>query len=95
MGYDKHTPGTWQISEATLNNHHQRSVNIKCRGEVIAMALGIGHNGERNANARLIAASPKLLEACVQVIESGMSGFSPDLKNLVQNAVMKAIRESG
>ncbi len=67
----KHTPGPWE-SQATAGyeTHGQRAVYAEENGKDIAIV----YDGE--ANARLIAAAPELLEACKALVGSDHDGKS-------------------
>lgn len=65
----KHTPGPWRL----MNSHKAGFLNVYTThdtGELEAtdficeIGPGARNEGEINANARLIAAAPELLEAC-------------------------------
>lgn len=56
---NKHTPGRWMVAGRDQND----SIDIKADGLFIAEAIGGLADGEQEANARLIAAAPDLLEA--------------------------------
>jgi hypothetical protein len=70
MSKQKHTPGPWNLSDGA-NGEWQvtapDAVDLKGEDWSVAMVFGsVGHdggNGESDANARLIAAAPDLLEA--------------------------------
>ncbi len=49
----KHTPGPWKIDSYNLN--------VYCAGGLLAKVYGHLINGERHANANLIAAAPEML----------------------------------
>lgn len=49
----KHTPGPWRIDPDNFNVYSDG---------LLAQVYGHTHNGERLANAQLIAAAPELLE---------------------------------
>lgn len=55
----KHTPGPWK-------NRKGSGVISSGKWHKLATAHTTGTTGERDANARLIAAAPELLEACKQ-----------------------------
>ena len=58
----KHTPGPWEISrDAVPEGYTQNTVYAERDGERVATAF------RNDANARLIAAAPDLLEACKYV----------------------------
>ena len=52
----KHTPGPWLYNDTTAQVHRLHSATI---------AEVCNHDMNREANARLIAAAPDLLEACI------------------------------
>lgn len=59
--------------------------------------LGDGDDPEIEANAKLIAAAPELLEACLSVIDekvSKTSGASPELSNTLRNKIDAAIKKA-
>lgn len=56
----KHTPGPWLYNDTTAQVHPPHSATI---------AEVCNHDLNREANARLIAAAPELLEACVAMAE--------------------------
>lgn len=56
----QHTPGPWQVQKEALPNR----VGITAtNGRFITWTMGGAPNSESEANARLIAAAPDLLEA--------------------------------
>ncbi len=63
----KHTPAPWTINKNTIVLLSQGNT-ITVRG--MALNMGSNHSEEINANQKLIAASPELLEAL-----SGVIGF--------------------
>lgn len=69
MSAGKHTPGPWQVGSA-FDNHGETEIAIEhmtpAGNLVVAVALG-GLHGQ-DANARLIAAAPDLLEALLDAI---------------------------
>ena len=79
---DKHTPGVWTKVGASVVNAETRSTLAVCTGSDTA---------EVDANARLIAAAPALLEAlksAVETIEWMRFSTAP-----ADDEVEKAIRE--
>ena len=58
MSETKHTPGPWRVANG---------VQIRSQRDQIAK-IWMMRNGEGNANARLIAAAPELLEALQTVV---------------------------
>lgn len=63
MAESKHTPGPWKDwSDSTRLVVAQRSPDSGAHGVVATMAAGFGVE-QKEANARLIAAAPELLDA--------------------------------
>jgi hypothetical protein len=61
----KHTPGPWSAGNEVLRGELRPVLIPGRRGDIhIAHCLETMQDGEREANARLIAAAPELLEAC-------------------------------
>ena len=56
------TPGPWTFKETDEGNH--RIIGMECPHPEIAAVFSQGTKAERDANARLIAAAPELLERC-------------------------------
>ena len=68
-----HTPGPWQTTQnpVDITVHSDRRL-------VAGVRLGKGPRGaEDEANARLIAAAPALLEALEELYEEAYRGFDP------------------
>lgn len=93
----KHTPGPWKTP-----GHDIPIVHVYGAGRfpaIVAYYPALVHAGgagttpdERVANARLIAAAPELLAACVlfeDLTRNGLAPGSEDLRQL-QNAIAKA-----
>ena len=59
-----HSPGKWDHTDFQLCGHHSDEVTIYCDDEEIATIHPIGSVRERNGNAKLVCASPRLLDAC-------------------------------
>lgn len=84
MTGEKHTPGPWHVDPTAPEAYYQDVNVLRHSGLAVAVAL---HNGdiapaEVEANARLIAAAPALLEALQalyddykQLADSGDAGF--------------------
>lgn len=86
----KHTPGPWDLEERTvfaLNDHF-------CNRFYATIQRGQGSMPEElDANARLIAAAPDLLDACAQM-DRALSGGPMTLgevQRLVKAAIEKAL----
>lgn len=101
MKNEKHTPGPWKIGERT--NHYKACGNeremaiLEACGQDKFEALSVGTLGTQiaiipldlsnEANARLIAAAPDLLEAAEKALEL----FPNQLKfSLLEEAIKKA-----
>lgn len=63
----KHTPGLW--SAEPVWNIPETKVHAYCQGRAYALAevYAMPGNGEREANAKLIAAAPELLQALIDL----------------------------
>lgn len=88
----QHTPAPWSISgvgpkSRTIYRATSGSVYPVC--DVTADNLNRYGAGDLDANARLIATAPELLEALKYVIEASMGGEKWSL-DILQNAINKA-----
>lgn len=65
MSETKHTPGPWDSFKAHDGKFliHRRDSGYKSLIGFTASSDSLGHGGSEEANARLIAAAPELLEA--------------------------------
>jgi hypothetical protein len=78
----KHTPGPWEFYPASKmhppgSDHNYGRIVWACgRGEV-AQTPGLYNDAEDDANARLIAAAPDLLEALCNVLSYVPHGDMP------------------
>jgi hypothetical protein len=68
----KHTPRPWFLSHASGD-----TMPITAEGYTVAEALPFDNEGEQEANARLIAAAPELLDA-LEGVEEWMREYSLD-----------------
>ena len=73
MTGEKHTPGPWHVDPTAPEAYYQDVNVLRHSGLAVAVAL---HNGdiapaEVEANARLIAAAPDLLEVAMRILERG------------------------
>lgn len=90
----KHTPGPWlAVAESAVQcgfkRHHISAKDGDCF-MYVAKALDIGSSkAEREANARLIAAAPDMLEA-LQNIENDDKHMPESAWILIQSAIAKA-----
>ena len=64
----EHTAGPWK---ANRSGNGVTVTVMTPEGQLLIKANGIPPRGAMDANARLIAAAPELLEACKQLIEAG------------------------
>lgn len=68
----KHTPGPWNIDKDDSGNGVSANVNGS-RYWITGVIQEPGKEFSDEANARLIAAAPDLLEALQNIVESGLS----------------------
>lgn len=84
----KHTEGTWKTGPCT------EGIEVFVRGTAIARCpksfSDEEFNKEVEANAKLIAAAPELLEALKEAYEHIDSYFFPELKEKCLKAINKA-----
>jgi hypothetical protein len=86
----KHKKGTWSVY---FDGHVS---TITCNGEVIvddsnARNAGVGNDEEATANATLIAAAPRLLQACMMMLDPECDKLLAELE--MQDAVRAALGE--
>jgi hypothetical protein len=83
-----HTPGIWK-AVAVDESAEYKQWEIQPHVGVVERVDGIGE-----ANARLIAAAPELLEACLEIEDWANDGFRvglrPDQKAKIAAAIAKA-----
>ena len=95
MSEAEHTPGPWEISrDAVPEGYTQNTVYAERDGERVATAF------RNEANARLIAAAPDLLEACKAALdawhakdsnfERELNKGTPEWLSSVRTAIAKA-----
>jgi len=76
MTHTQHTPGPWAIFE-TLRHREEGTVGIYGNESVLVADVqiwrGVMPQAESEANARLIAAAPDLLAACIAAIAWALS----------------------
>lgn len=67
----KHTGATWKVDVelGSRNGEYLIAVDAGDRGRGMAIAETRVGSGNERANARLIAAAPELLEACLKLVE--------------------------
>jgi len=82
-----YTKGTWNVSKIA-NNYDQYSIYADHANELIACSV------EGKANAKLISATPDLLEACQFIVDASMHEEDKDLIKMAiqacENAISKA-----
>ena len=72
MDNQKHTPGPWNVTNTAPSNALDIAIIFDAQSQVVCSVPKGSSNVpmlERRANARLIAAAPELLEACLAMIE--------------------------
>jgi hypothetical protein len=84
MSAPKHTPGSWTL------NAEKSSV---WKGELILAAITIGR-GATEADARLIAAAPELLERLEELLEYSENLRGSGVYNRARAALAKATRSA-
>lgn len=91
----KHTPGPWEVVGGALATHSVISKQPGKHGDIICDAPSYHHISMENwpANAKLIAATPDLLEACLLAYYALTNANSdPALAiKLLDTAIEKAI----
>lgn len=80
-----HTPGPWKVDPDNMN--------VFAKG-LLAQTYGHVHNGERRANAYLIAAAPEMLKALEKVETMVKSLIGPNLGTSDWACVTKAISKA-
>lgn len=79
-----HTPGPWEIRDSNMRT-------IEAPGGSICTPSGHCLKGrpdeELEANARLIAAAPDLLEACKQVLDAQVANDQSQWEHLLDEAL--------
>lgn len=94
----KHTPGPWTINYAPNGLPYQIIASDqddtkpgKVGTKITRWAsISLPSSTEGMANARLIAASPDLLEACIEAIEAIKDGDAQSATNALNAAIAKA-----
>jgi hypothetical protein len=99
MNKQKHTPGPWQVEYYT-GDHGRPTVVKKTPGRVgnpiSAVTILFTHDGDAvtEANARLIAAAPDLLAACIQALSSIEVDEESHLRQVVGDVLREAIAKA-
>jgi hypothetical protein len=87
----KHTPGPWKITPR-LTSKEVYSLDIYCDNKTLAEVKGKHYQIDNNicdANAKLIAAAPELLEACIEAEKHHQGGHS-EIGFKLREAIKKA-----
>lgn len=86
MSEVKHTPGPWEVSKGFHKNRIADSDDA-------AIGYALGSNDEAEANARLIAAAPEMLEALYEAEEyfDNRADADNDETGFVPNTEMKLL----
>jgi hypothetical protein len=88
---NKHTPGPWNVNDDTDISGVENDPKNECVGPVdVAHVYLRTVSGRTEANARLIAAAPYLLEA-LQNLENDDGSIPKHAWDIVQDAINKAI----
>lgn len=83
----KHTPGPWKFN-------HVGEFDIEVADQKGRLVCDLGQWDEQEANARLIAASPELLEGCKIALEAMENrGLWPTIQDKIKQAISKAERK--
>jgi hypothetical protein len=84
MDSNTHTPGPW------WNPEHSNEVMTIPRGDIkICKVHAISEDNNGQANAKLIAAAPELLEACIAIRDGWGKNLSEPMK-MINTAIQKA-----
>ncbi len=88
----KHTPGPWEVWQGTLKGTFTIVRGIAHEGRAQLPTLAQVHNypGETEANARLIAAAPDLLEAAELALVCIHEGTDKKSYDFVRAAIARA-----
>ncbi len=94
----KHTPGPWKLNHSNFTIEKEGRfaswIEIKKNGKTLAEAKGFHHgiqNVKCKANAKLIAAAPELLEACViALIHLETDEIEKGVQHMLKLAIQKA-----
>lgn len=89
----KHTKGEWKVTTNEYND--VAPLFIQCKSSILAdVHKNINNQQESIANAKLIAAAPELLEACIIALKY-FNGFdSPEQNEAAFHALNNAIKKA-
>ncbi len=97
-----YTTGPWTVPLLSTERPSSHDVRptvaiLTPQGQMLLSCSGLPARGEMQANARLIAAAPALLEAAQQVLDAQGSALSPDAAkalSVLRTTVEEALGES-
>ena len=87
MSTNKHTPGPWKTTKESTRNQFVTDTKIRSADDSVVCVLHC--NGE--ANARLIAAAPEMLEALEYIVAWNSGEWSAEkARDMAKSAIAKA-----
>lgn len=93
----KHTPGPWsaELLNKSQSNEHWRIGNTEAGNDIVAECTDYASDpGERDANARLIAAAPELLAACQAFVEAWDKSLQLEKTDVALRMAKEAIEKA-
>lgn len=92
----KHTPGPWVIDQhAAFANPDIGHMVYSEGGGHLVCEVRHAYSDNQTANARLISATPELLDACQQILSLDMSEYTYiDYVRLVRRLATSAIKKA-
>ena len=87
---NKHTPGPWEAREVSQNWIEILASDLVIGTVLPTQYVSLGRSPEQQANARLIAAAPELLEALHAMLDEHADCKGCDASNLAFAAIAKA-----
>lgn len=99
MSENNHTKGEWSVGYTNVYSEKGKLIASTCPDGFYEGCGDVPNHAEREANARLIAATPDLLEACEAVIQQLTSDkfpikILPDVEPFSIKLVRKAIAKA-
>ena len=82
----KHTQGPWKYQEESDKHTHI----VRAKNDYMICHLSQDTSGISEANARLIASAPELLEACKKCYSLLFNGIKQDLVKELKQVIAKA-----